>query len=67
MSTPFPVKPTDPTLSATPHVVAVVVGVITAFISGKLGLDSATTAWVAGGLGTVLTTLVHWLQAKLAE
>jgi hypothetical protein len=68
MSTQIPIPaPADGTLTATPHVVAVVVAAVTTFITTKLHLDTATTAWVAGGTATALTTLVHWLQAKLAE
>lgn len=67
MSTSIPVKPADGTLSATPHVVSLAVGALTAFLTTKLHLDAATTAYVAGGAATVLTTLVHWGQAKLAE
>jgi hypothetical protein len=68
MSTQIPVTPpVDGTLTATPHVVAVVVTAITTFITTKLHLDAVTTAWVAGGASTLLTSAVHWIQAKLAE
>jgi hypothetical protein len=67
MNTPIPVKATDGTLNATPHIVAVLVGGIVGFLSTKLPFLGEYSVPISIGLTTVLTTAVHFVQAKLAE
>jgi hypothetical protein len=66
MNTPIPVSK-DPTLTATPHIVAVIVGGICGFLSTKVGLPADYVALISVGATTVLTSAVHFIMAKLAE
>jgi len=58
---------TDGTLKAVPHIVAVITGAITGFLTLHIGLPADYSSYVGIGVATVLTTAVHWIQAKLAE
>lgn len=57
----------DGTLTPTPHIVAVLVGGVLGFLSTKLPFLGAYSVPISIGLTTVLTTAVHFVQAKLAE
>lgn len=70
--TNIPVNPAptnDPTLKAGVHIGSVLTGLAAGWISTKLGIpdDPATEALIAAGVGTLVTTAVHWLQAMLAK
>jgi len=74
MSTPQPVKQppalppsSDGTLNATPHIVAVLTGLVTGFLTLHVGLPADYAPYAAAAVASVLTSAVHWFQAKLAE
>lgn len=69
VSTPAPTKETDPTLGIATHIGAVVTGVLVGWASTKLNLtiDATTQAGIALGVTSVVTTLVHFLQAKYMQ
>jgi hypothetical protein len=68
MNSPTPIPAAkDSTLTATPHVVAVVVGVICGFLSTKIGIPAQYVAIASVGLTGLLTTGVHFVMAKLSE
>jgi len=64
-TTPAPTN--DPTLNATPHIVAVVVGALAGFLSTKVGVPLEYVSIISIGVTTVATSFVHWVQAKLAQ
>ncbi len=66
MSDPTP----DPTLTAPPHVTAIVSGLFASLLL-RLGLNSADASelanWLVPLLGVGVTSLVHYLQARNNE
>jgi hypothetical protein len=65
MNSPSPVPTNDPTLTATPHIVAVIIGVAAGWLTSK-GVPAEYVTWGAIGATTVGTSLVHWIMAKLS-
>jgi hypothetical protein len=57
----------DTTLTATPHIVAVVAGGLSGFLSTKIGLPADYVSLISVGVTTVMTSFVHWLLAKLSQ
>lgn len=67
-SPPPPLPPsTDGTLTPVPHVVAVATGLFTGWATTKLGLPTQYASYAAILVATLLTSAVHFLQAKLDE
>jgi hypothetical protein len=66
MNSPTPVASKDSTLTATPHVVAVVVGAIAGFLTTKVGLPAEYVSLASIGLTAAFTTGIHFVLAKLA-
>lgn len=67
---PAPAAPppsTDGTLTVTPHVVAVIAGAFVGWLSMQLHLPAAWAPYVTLGLTTLMTTGVHFVQAKIDE
>ena len=67
MSTPTPIQK-DQTLTPVPHVVSVIVGTITGFLTAKLPwIPPQYIALVGIGMTGLMTTGVHFIMAKLEE
>lgn len=68
-STPAPTKATDPTLGLATHIGAVVAGAVCGYLSTKLGITTDPTfeAEIAVAVGSLVTTGVHYLQAKWTQ
>jgi small basic protein len=69
MNTPIiaSIPSTDGTLKPAPHIVAVLVGGILGFLTTKVGIPTEYVTYISVGVTTLLTTAVHFIQAKLAE
>lgn len=58
---------TDGTLTITPHAVAVAAGLITGWMTTKIGLSPAHATYASIVIATLITTAVHFIQAKIDE
>jgi hypothetical protein len=57
----------DPTLTSPPHIASVLTGIVAGFLSTKVGLPPDITSVVSLAIGSVVTSAVHWIQAKLVQ